>query len=70
MAVSLFAAEKGYLNDVEFNKIVDFEAALLTYVNGEHAELMAKINESGNYDKEIESGLAEALDTFKSTQTW
>ena len=70
MAVSLFAAEKGYLNDVEINKIVDFEAALLTYVNGEHAELMAKINESGNYDKEIESGLAAALDTFKSTQTW
>jgi len=70
MAVSLFAAEKGYLNDVEINKIVDFEAALLTYVNSEHAELMAKINESGNYDKEIESGLAAALDTFKSTQTW
>ena len=70
MAVSLFAAEKGYLNDVEISKIVDFEAALLTYVGSEHAELMAKINESGNYDKEIESGLAAALDTFKSTQTW
>ena len=44
-AVSLFAAEKGYLNDVEINKVVDFEAALLSYVNNEQAELMATINE-------------------------
>jgi|TARA_B110000902_G_scaffold125466_1_gene146434 F-type H+-transporting ATPase subunit alpha len=70
MAVSLFAAEKGFLNDVELNKINDFEAALLTFINNDSAELMAKINETGGYDKEIEAGLAAALEKFKSTQTW
>ncbi|WP_068547054.1 F0F1 ATP synthase subunit alpha [Thalassotalea crassostreae] len=69
-AVSLFAAEKGYLTDVEITKIVDFEAALLTYANNEHAELMATINETGNYDKDIEAGLNKLLESFKSTQTW
>ena len=69
-AVSLFAAEKGFLNDVELNKINDFEAALLTFINNDSAELMAKINETGGYDKEIEAGLAAALEKFKSTQTW
>ncbi|TWX49128.1 F0F1 ATP synthase subunit alpha [Colwellia hornerae] len=69
-AVSLFAAEKGFLNDVELNKINDFEAALHTFINNDSAELMAKINETGGYDKEIEAGLKAALEKFKSTQTW
>jgi F-type H+-transporting ATPase subunit alpha len=69
-AVSLFAAEKGFLNDVVLNKINDFEAALHTFINNDSAELMAKINETGGYDKEIEAGLTAALEKFKSTQTW
>ena len=68
--VSLFAAEKGFLTDIELTKIVDFEAALLTYANNEHAELMATINETGNYDKNIEAGLTKLLESFKATQTW
>ena len=69
-AVSLFAAEKGFLNDVAINKINDFEDALHIYVNNEQSALMATINESGNYDKDIEASLTKALETFKSTQTW
>ena len=38
MAVSLFAANEGYLDDVEANKIVDFEAALHAHVNEKFAE--------------------------------
>ena len=68
--VSLFAAQKGFLTDIELTKIVDFEAALLTYANNEHAELMATINETGNYDKNIEAGLTKLLESFKATQTW
>ncbi|KGJ96829.1 F0F1 ATP synthase subunit alpha [Thalassotalea sp. ND16A] len=68
--VSLFAAEKGFLNDVELTKVTDFEEALLTYANNEHAELMATINETGNYDKDIEAGLSKLLESFKATQTW
>jgi F-type H+-transporting ATPase subunit alpha len=51
-------------------KIGDFEDALLSYMNSENADLMKKVNESGGYDKEIESGFKAALDKFKSTQTW
>ena len=69
-AVSLFAAEKGFLNDVEINKINDLEDSLHVYMNSAQSELMATINESGNYDKAIEASLTKALETFKSTQTW
>jgi len=70
MAVSLFAVEKGFLKDIELNKVLDFEASLHSYMNSEQAELMTNINASGDYNKDIEGALAKALDTFKSTQTW
>ena len=69
-SVSLFAAEKGFLKDIELNKVLDFEAALHSYMNNEHSALMNTINETGNYNDDIESQLKEAFNTFKSTQTW
>lgn len=65
----LFAAEKGYLSDVELNKIVDFEAALLSYANTQHAELMAEINAKADYNDAIVGKLTALLDNFKATQT-
>jgi len=70
MALSLFAAEKGYLQDIELDKILDFEAALHSFMNSEHKELMSTINESGNYNDDIEGQLSAAFDNFKATQTW
>ena len=66
----LFAAEKGYLADVELSKIVDFEAALLSYANTQHAELMAEINAKADYNDAIVGKLTALLDDFKATQTW
>ena len=70
MAISLFSAEKGFLKDIELNKVLDFEAALHSYMNNEQTELMNSINETGNYNDDIESQLKKAFETFKSTQTW
>nr|WP_299245103.1 F0F1 ATP synthase subunit alpha [uncultured Halomonas sp.] len=70
MSLSLFAANEGYLDDVEVNKVLDFEAALHDYMKAEHGELLDKINESGDYNDEIKDGLKSGLEKFKSTQTW
>ena len=70
MAVSLFAANEGYLDDVETKKIVDFEAALLGYMKGSQKELMDRINESADYNPEIEQSLHAALKDFKANHTW
>jgi F-type H+-transporting ATPase subunit alpha len=70
MAVSLFAAEKGYLQDVELNKVLDFESALHSFMSSERKELMDAINQSGNYNDDIESQLKDAFDNFKATQSW
>ncbi len=70
MAVSLFAANQGFLDDVEVNKVVDFEAAMQGYMKSEQADLMNKINESGDYNDEIENALRAALEKFKASGTW
>ncbi|KAA8982896.1 MULTISPECIES: F0F1 ATP synthase subunit alpha [Gammaproteobacteria] len=70
MATVLFAANEGYLEDVDAKKIVDFEKALMDYMRTEQSELLAKINDSGELNDEVESGLKSALDKFKSTQSW
>jgi len=66
MALSLFAANEGYLNDVEVKKVVDFEEAMLAHMKSNYAELMDKINESGDFDDDIEAAMKSALDDFKA----
>ena len=61
MGLVLLAANEGYLADVEVNKIKSFEAALLSFANSEYAALMAKINEKGDYNGEIEASLKECI---------
>ncbi len=70
MAVSLYAANEGYLDNVVVKKVVDFEQALHTYVRNNHKTLLDKINASGDYTDEIQSGLKKALDDFKANHTW
>jgi F-type H+-transporting ATPase subunit alpha len=70
MAISLFAANEGYLDDVDFNKVVSFETALHAYMRSDHADLLKKINDSGDYNDEIEAGLRKVVEEFKNTQAW
>ena len=70
MAIVIYAANSGYLKEVELNKIADFEAALLSFVNSEYTSLMERINKSGDFSDEIEASFKEAMEKFVSTQTW
>ena len=70
MAVSLYAAEEGYLDDVELNKIVDFENALHAYMRASQSALLDTINDSGDLNDEITAGLKTAVEDFKATGTW
>lgn len=70
MALSLFAANEGYLDDINVSKVLDFEAALHGYMKSEHGELLDKINQTGDYSDEIKEGLKTGVEQFKATQTW
>ncbi len=70
MGIVLYAANEGFLEDVEVEKILDFEAALISYMNSEQADFMAEVNSEGAYNDDVVDRMQKALETFKSTQTW
>ena len=70
MGVVLFAANERYLEDVKVEKVLDFEAALLSYMNSQHADLMKEINTTGRYDNELVATLKAAIEKFKATNTY
>ncbi|GAW85880.1 F-type H+-transporting ATPase subunit alpha [Bathymodiolus platifrons methanotrophic gill symbiont] len=70
MAVSLYAANEGFLDDLEINKVRDFEDALQSYMGSEQSDLMAKINEKGDFSDEIKQGIHTAIESFIKTSSW
>jgi F-type H+-transporting ATPase subunit alpha len=67
MAVSLFAANQGYLDDIDNAKILAFEAALHQYMRQQHGALMEKIESTRDLDKDGEAEMASAVAAFKKT---
>ncbi len=70
MGFSLFAANQGLLDDVDVKKIVDFEAALHSYINANCVELVKRLNDTADYNDEIAGQMRSAVEKFKSTSTW
>jgi F-type H+-transporting ATPase subunit alpha len=70
MGLVLFAVDRGYLKDVEINKIGSFESALLSYMATEHKDFMDTLAETGEHSDEVLKVFADSLDKFKSTQSW
>jgi len=70
MALTIYAADNGYLKEVAVNKIGDFESALLSYMKAEHGDLLDQVNQSGDWNDDIEASYKAALEKFISTQTW
>ena len=65
MAFSLFAVDKNYLDDVEINRTVDFETALLEYVELNHADLLEEINDKPDLTEDQIEKMHSVLKAFK-----
>ena len=69
-SLSIFAADRGYMDDVEVEKIGNFEEALHGYFSSEKADLEKSINDTGDWNDEIEKQFTETVEQFKKTQTF
>jgi len=67
MAVTLFAVNKGFLDDIDVNKVLAFEAGVHDFVKTSHAALLQKIEDTKQLDKESEAALAAAIADFKKS---
>jgi F-type H+-transporting ATPase subunit alpha len=70
MAVSLFAVNEGYLDDVPAKSVTTFEAAMHDFVSDKFATLIAQIDSTGDYNDEIVAGLHKAISEFKKSGTY
>jgi F-type H+-transporting ATPase subunit alpha len=70
LATSLFAANEGFLDDIDPSGIVDFEAALQSYMKNSQAALLDMINEAGDYNDTISTSLRAAIEDFKANHSW
>ena len=57
MGASLFAVNKGFMDDVDVNKVLAFEHGLHAYLKDKHAALLAKLEATKALDKEAEAEL-------------
>jgi F-type H+-transporting ATPase subunit alpha len=70
MAVSLFAINEGYLDDVDNKKVVEFEQALQSHMKSQYADLAEELNRDQAYNDEVTEKLHEALKDFKANGSW
>jgi F-type H+-transporting ATPase subunit alpha len=68
MTISLYAGEKGYIDDVPINKVVEFEHDLQQFMSLNKADLIDKINQKLELTEELEKALIAAIEEFKSTR--
>ncbi|MFT5447545.1 MAG: F-type H+-transporting ATPase subunit alpha [Gammaproteobacteria bacterium] len=69
-AVSLYAVERGYIDDVELDKVGAFEDALQAYMGSDQSALMSAINDDPQLNDDVEAKLKAAIDTFKADHAW
>ncbi len=70
IAVSLFAANEGHLDDVAVDKITDFEKSLHNYLHASYAALLANINANPKLTDDVKKQLDAAIQDFKKNQAW
>src|SRR5690606_37567659 len=64
-AVSLYAVNNGYLDDLEVDQVLSFEKALKEHLKSKHEALINRIQETKELSKEDEAELASAIQEFK-----
>jgi F-type H+-transporting ATPase subunit alpha len=67
MAATLYAANKGFLDDIEVKQVLHFEAGLHQHLKTKNAALLAKLEAAKAMDKDAEAELVAAIEAFKKS---
>ena len=70
MALTLYAVNNGYTDDIDVKHCLAFEAGLRAYMKSQHPHILAKIEETKDLDPETEKQLAAAIEAYKKTATF
>ncbi len=70
MALSLYAANEGFLDSLPVNKILPFETGMHQFFRNSHKELMVDMDKTGNWNDEIEGKFKAGITEFKKTGSY
>jgi len=63
----IFAASKGYLDDVEADRVSDFESGLFDYLDANASEQLSAIKSEGDINDKVSEALDKSISEFKNT---
>ena len=63
--ISVFTGVKGYLDDVELNKIKRFEKDIIEKIKTEKSEVIDSIQSSGKLEEKTEKILIQIIEDYK-----
>ncbi len=63
--IAVFSGVKGFLDDVELNKIKSFEKGLIEKIKNEKPEIIDKIQSTGKLEEDIEKLLIQTIEDYK-----
>jgi F-type H+-transporting ATPase subunit alpha len=69
-ALSIYAVDNGYMDDVPVAKIGAFEEALHAHFANTASALIDQVNASGDWNGEIEAAFKKGIEEFKATGSW
>jgi F-type H+-transporting ATPase subunit alpha len=70
MAITLFAANKGYFDDVPTNKVLAFENKLHSFIASKYKSIADAIESSKDLSGDNEKALDAAIQDFKATNAY
>jgi len=70
MAVTLYAANNGYFDDVPVDKILNCESDLHGFIGSKHKKVMESIEKSLELSEKDEKDLIKAIEDFKSSSKY
>jgi F-type H+-transporting ATPase subunit alpha len=67
MGASLFAVNKGFMDNLEVKQVLPFEHGLHQFLKSSHGALLDKIEQAKALDKDSEAELTAAITSFKKS---
>ncbi len=65
--IAVFSGVRGFLDDVDLNKIKSFEAGLIEKIKSDKPELIEKIQSTGKLEEDTEKALMQTIEEYKKS---
>ena len=69
-AVTLYAVDSGFMDDVEIERVGDFTSALMSYMDSNRSSLIDQVNADPKWDDGVENRFKDAVEDFKANHAW